>query len=275
MRGINGAIRASGRLQLSPDLDVFAWVCERWLAGFPERDPEGIARFTLYDLGTDLYGRKPAGKERRLLRASLLRLWRVEVAFLGHNTVTRTRGDSLDRLFYAVGSNGRLEEAGNDPRKVGALRGDTFAVRLSDWLRDSLAAGNFTYLRWAVLRRLEGLSKRVWLYLAAERFKPQGEGRLAAWVGLGRPALASLGADTYNRHRDARRALARAGLRIVEADPRFESVTVERRAGGWALVAVRLDAAELRRQEQERREVREAIRASGFDVPELPDSLAA
>jgi len=238
VRGLNGTVRASGQLSISIDLDVLAWICERWLTT-PPLDPEGIARFTLYDLGTDLYGRKPAGKENRLLRESLLRLWRVEVQFVGWNTVEGDPGDSMDRLLYRIGSDGKLAEAREDPAKVGALRGSTVSVKLADWLRDSLAEGHFTYLRWETLRQLDGAAKRVWIYLAGERFKRTGPWRSAVAIGLGAPALASLGVDTYARHRDARRALNRAGRQIVEADARYESVVVERRPGGWSLIARR------------------------------------
>ncbi len=31
-RGTNSAVRASGRLKLTPDLDIFAWLCERWIS---------------------------------------------------------------------------------------------------------------------------------------------------------------------------------------------------------------------------------------------------
>ncbi len=164
VRGIAGTVRASGRLSISPDLDVLAWICERWLTT-PPLDPAGIARFTLYDIGGDLYGRKPAGKERRLLRESLIRLSGIRVAFSGWNTIENAPGDSLSHLLYEVGTDGS-----DDPVRTGALRGSTVSVRLADWLRDALAEGRFTYLRWETLRQLDGVAKRVWVYLAGEQF---------------------------------------------------------------------------------------------------------
>ncbi len=237
-RGPNAAIRASGRLKLTPDLDVFAWLCERWLSTRP-LDLDGIAGFTLYDLATDLYGRRPNGRDRAALRASLRRLYRVEIAFTGYDSIDARPGAfmSMDRLVERIVSD--LDTLDGDARKVGALRGTSFRVVLAPWLRERLTAGAFTYLNWRTLRQLDGLAKRVAVYLAAERFKPTGDGQAATWVGLGRPALSSLGADTYARHRDARAALDRAGQRIVRVDPRYASVKCERRAGGWALVAVR------------------------------------
>ena len=54
------------------DLDTFAWLTERWREG--DRDPKGSVGFTLYELGRDLYGRKPSGEQRGDMRASLNRL---------------------------------------------------------------------------------------------------------------------------------------------------------------------------------------------------------
>jgi hypothetical protein len=257
--GLAGLVRASGRLKLTPDFDVFAWVGERWLST-PPLDPEGIARFTLYDLAGALYNRRPSRRDRAEVRASLTRIGLIKVQLTGYDSLTGQSGkrlSSLDNLFDRIVS--ELDDLGSDSRAIGALRGSTFKVQLAPWLRGQLAAGGYTFLDFATLRRLDGLAKRVWVYLAAERFKPCGEGRSAAHVGLGGPALATLGADSFARHVDARRALARAGKRIVEADDRFESVTVERRAGGWSLVATKLDAAERRHREAEREKFRQAL----------------
>jgi len=261
--GLGVAIRANGRLNLTPDLDILAWLAERWYShrlpdasGKLQPHPEGVVGFTLTDLGFDLYGRKPAGKENRLIRASLLRLFRVEVTLTGYDACeqqTNVRLASLTRLLTAV-TYDKLEAAGNDARVVGALRGDTFKVALAPWLIKQYRAGNFTFLSWQILRQLDGAAKRTWVYLEGQRFKPVGDGLTAVHVGLGNPALASLGVGEYARHRDARRALERAGQRIVEADERFHSVTVEKRPGGYALIAKRLD--------KERLQTRQAVRQS-------------
>jgi len=194
---------------------------------------------TLDDLATDLYGRRPDSSDRRALRESLRRLYRVGVEFANYDSIYARPGKfaSMDRLVQNIVSD--LDTLDGDPQAIGAMRGTSFRVTLAPWLRERPVAGAFTYLDWRTLRQLDGLAKRVAVYLAAERFKPTGDGQAATWVGLGRPALASLGADTYTRHRAARTALDRAGDRIVRADPRYTSVKCERRAGGWALVAVR------------------------------------
>ncbi len=263
--GAGVAVRASGQLALSPDLDVLAWVCERWLAT-PPRDPAGIARFTLRDLALDLYG-EAGGQPRRLIRESLLRLFRVEVTLTGYDAIERrtdARLSTLSRLVYQiVTERGELHPAEEDrqfdPSAMGALRGSTFRVQLAPWLRDQLAAGHATFLDWRTLRRLEGIAKRAWVYLEAEQYKRTGQDREETWVGLGRPALAALGADGYDRPRDARRALNRAGARIVAVDPRYVSVTAERRPGGWALIAKRATGERL----AARRELRGSLAAAG------------
>jgi hypothetical protein len=67
-----GLLRTAGPPLTLFDLDTFAWLTERWREG--ARDPKGRVRFTLYELGRDLYGREPAGQDRRDMRASLTRL---------------------------------------------------------------------------------------------------------------------------------------------------------------------------------------------------------
>jgi len=76
------AVWASGRLKLSPDLDVLAWLSER-LRGSGEED--GWVRFTLYELGQAVYGCKPTGRHRQLLRASIRRLLMLLVDITGYD----------------------------------------------------------------------------------------------------------------------------------------------------------------------------------------------
>jgi hypothetical protein len=263
--GLGVAIRASGRLNLSPDLDVLSWLCERWLSREnPHPRAQRVAAFTLYDLGHDLYGRKPAGKENRLIRESLLRLFRVEITLEGYDSIRRQQGGnlaSLDRLLERISSErGSLDQKLQlelDAGSLGALRGETFRIQLAPWLCDQLEAGNVTYLSWRTLRRLEGVAKRAFVYLEAESYSQAGDGLLATSIGLGAPALEALGVGHYARHRDARRALDRAGERIVEADDRYHAIRCERRPGGFSLVAYRLGPERL----QVRRQARSSLAA--------------
>jgi hypothetical protein len=111
---------------------------------------------------------------------------------------------------------------------------------VAPWVAQAVRAGHFTWLNLATLRQLGGIAARLWTYLEAETYKQTAHGLASTWIGLGRPALATLGADRYRRSRDARRALGRAAARIVEVEARYASVTIEPRPGGWALVASRV-----------------------------------
>lgn len=86
--------------------------------------PAGGSALALRDLGTDLYGRPPAGKERQLIRASILRLFGVEVALTGYDTIERRAGAnlcSLTRLFAEIATE-RYELNPADPfYRPGAL----------------------------------------------------------------------------------------------------------------------------------------------------------
>ena len=55
------------------------------------------------------------------------------------------------------------------------------------------------------------------------------DGRQETAIGLGTPALESLGVAGYARRIDARRALGRAGAKIVSVDPAYEAVHCEKR----------------------------------------------
>ena len=67
-----GLLRVKGPPLTLFDLDTFAWLTERWREG--EREPQGEVRFTLYQLGQDLYGHEPSGKDHQTMRTSLYRL---------------------------------------------------------------------------------------------------------------------------------------------------------------------------------------------------------
>ncbi len=192
--------------------------------------------------------------ERRLLRAALGRLFEVAIDFVGFNAATRERGASWGRarLIQAIG--GPIGERGDfhalPPAQVlGGLRGSTFAVELASWLAEQVRAGNVTYLDFEVMRQLNGLAQRLWIYLQAERYNARGE----TWIALGPRMFEILGMG-YGREVDARKALRAAATRVMVADERYELVEVQRRLG-WGIVARRIPS-------DERRRVRSAIRKS-------------
>ena len=225
---------ASPALPLSLfDLDSFAWLTERWRE--TDRDPTGRVDFTLYDFGFDLYGREPGGKERRLIRASLDRL--VEALF------------DLEGYRAADAAMGQLDsptEAGKI-RLLGGLRWSTrsgrdhHAAYLGGFIVEQLRAGYLTYLDWRVLRSLDGLAKRLWVYLESQTFKRSGIGEGAVRLWLGPPMLRALGM-TDKHAAQGRRTLSRAAARIAAVDHSFagiELVPPTKRGGTWSLVARR------------------------------------
>jgi len=136
------------------------------------------------------------------------------------------------------------------PRQWGALKGSTsLKVEIGHWTAQQVIEGRCTWLDLDLLRALgSGLSARVWVALEAWARWPQRslDGREETAIGLGQPALQSLGVGQYERPRDARRALDRAGRVLVAVDPAYELVRCERRGGGWCLVVRRVSGARAR-----------------------------
>jgi hypothetical protein len=136
------------------------------------------------------------------------------------------------------------------PREWGALKGSTsLKVEIGHWTAQQVVAGRCTWLDLDLLRALgSGLRARVWIALEAWARWPQRslDGREECAIGLGQPALQSLGVAQYERQRDARRALNRAGRGLVAIDPAYELVRCEHRGGGWCLVVRRLAGARAR-----------------------------
>lgn len=211
-------------------------------------------RVHLARVGHAVYGRCPDWHERRLLRGALSRLFEVAIDFVGFDAATRQTGTRWGRarLIQAVG--GPVGELGDfhplPPAEVlGGLRGSTFAVELATWLAEQVRAGNMTYLDFEIMRRLNGLAQRLWMYLQAERYNARHE----TWVALG-PRLYEILGMRYGRDVDARKSLRRATRRIMEADERYELVDVQRRLS-WGILARRIPG-------RERREARTTIRQS-------------
>lgn len=142
------------------DLDVMAWFCEHWREG--ERDQHGLLCFTLYELGRDLHGRKPSGRDRQEMRASLDRLYETSFELEGYRVEDAARGRLSDPV---EGRRLRLLS------ELGWSRQDHHEAVLARWLVSQLDAGYLTYLDWRVLRKLEGLAKRLWVYLESQSFK--------------------------------------------------------------------------------------------------------
>ncbi len=232
-----GLLRVAGPPLTLFDLDTFAWLTECWREG--DRDPKGRVRFTLYDLGRDLYGTEPGGKERRLMRASLARLYGADFELEGYSAVSAATGRLEDPA-----ERGRI-------RLIGGLRWsardsrDRHMAYLGGFIVEQLEAGYLTYLDWRVLRALEGLAKRLWVYLESQTFKRSGIGEGAVRLWLAPPLMQALGITTKHQPH-ARRLLIRAGERISAIDRsfvRFDLYGPAKRGGIWSLIVRRRLAA--------------------------------
>ena len=225
-----GLLRVAGPPLTLFDLDSFAWLTERWREG--DRSPKGRVDFTRYGLGWDLYGRKPSGEENRLMRDSLNRLYDADFMLEG----------------YKVGSGMGVLDHPSERGRFRLLSGlqwsetkDRHRAYLAPFITDQLEAGHLTYLDWRVLRALEGLSKRLWVYLESQTFKRSGIGEGAVALHLAPPMWQALGVSTKHAPH-ARRLLLRAGERITNADKSFVGFELRkprRRGGTWALIAHR------------------------------------
>lgn len=295
-RCLLGAGWVAGRRRLSMlDLRVWAALCAMLREQLPDLDPDApelrdmavrTVETTGYQLAERVWG-DVDGDKRRSLRRSLARLSGATVTVCSVEADTELAAETLiEGWVPLVGSiwlaTTRLELT--TPRQWGALKATTsLRVEIGHWPAQQVLAGRCTWLDLDLLRALGvGLPSRVWALLEAWARWPQRslDGREETAIGLGRPALESLGVGGYrSRSRDARRALDRAGGRIVAVDPAYEFVGCVRRGGGWCLVVRRVSGSRARtqarqaapwhspgiaaakRQRAERTKVRAAIRA--------------
>ena len=225
-RGLSNVVVANGAFQLNPDYDVLAWLCARWL-----RKPtaSGEMRPTLYEIGRDLYGGKPSGENYRDIEEALVRLASVAITLYGINGFTGEVGEHLMTHTSLLGV--------AKPRK--SKGEDRFTIELSTPLRRGIEQDQALRLDWRILRRFhrsEQLAKRLWIYLAAERYKRTGYPKTkdaghglveyeGAWLKEGDWLAASLGAS-YKQPADFRRKLRRACEVIQNTDDRWMAGTL-------------------------------------------------
>jgi len=212
--GLSERIQATGRLKLTPDFDVFAWLCERWQS---RPTDSGWMRPTLYEIGTALYDKAPSGENYRDLRDALDRLAAVQVTIDGYDVETGTFRDNW------IAKDEKLVHLGRPKSTPTGL--DRPSIKLAEWLRDALADEKVVRVHWKTLRAFDErhkLAKRLWLYLAAERWKKTSRETEGVWITCGDRIEAALGMD-YDRARDARAALKRACHTIRVVDPRYSA----------------------------------------------------
>jgi hypothetical protein len=255
-----GVVGANRRLSML-DLRVWAALCAQLREQLPELpadDPTLANEDTRtvetsgYQLAERVFA-EDGGSEYRKLRSALLRL-----------AATRACVQIVERdpdLAAELVREGYVSLVGDiwlattrlnlrTPRQWGALKGSTsLKVGIGRWPAQQVLAGQCTWLDLDLLRALgTGLPARMWVALEAWARWPQRslDGREETTIGLGQPALESLGVGRYNQPRQARAALNRAGQAMIAVDPAYEFASCERRGGGWCLVIRRVSGARAR-----------------------------
>jgi hypothetical protein len=241
-------------LLITPDYDVLAWLCERWLRRPTE---SGWMRPSYYEIGCDLYNGPPSGKDYRALREALRRLAGVRLTLHRFNAETGKADPLWDHDTY-------LLEASRPRHTPQGL--DRPAVRLAEWLRREIDHGAPLRLGWRILRSFHPrqlLAKRLWIYLAAEHWDEKGESE-TTWIAIGDRLFAALGMAEGRPHRQCRASLKRACETVCRVDPRLGAGAVYLRSQGksWHLVARRPTEAAWSRSRPERESVRELIAES-------------
>jgi len=250
--GLSERIQANGHLKITPDYDVFAWLCERWQT---RPTDSGWMRPTLYELGSALYGAAPSGKDYRTLRDALIRLAWVSVTIDGYDVETGEFRDNwiVHESLMAVG---RPKDDPSGLQRPG--------IRLAEWLRQALHAEKVVRVHWPTLRAFderEKLAKRLWLYLAAERWKLTSGATEGVWIACGDRLEAALGMD-YERPRAARAAIQRACGTVRRIDPRYAAgrLDVVKVGRSWRVQAERPTWDTWRAQRDEQARVRAIVR---------------
>jgi hypothetical protein len=254
-RCLLGAGWVGGNRRLSMlDLRVWAALCGLLSTqhdGPPAEDQRITVDTTGYQLADRVWG-DDGGKSYRLLLRSLARLRAAEITVQVVEADPELAAERVMTGYVRLTGEMWLATTRLDlrtPREWGALKGtSSLKIEIGHWVAQQVLAGRCTWLDLDLLRALgPGLPARLWVALEAWARWPARsfDGQEEAAIGLGEPALQSLGLGRYKRLRDARRALDRAGERLVAVDPAYELVRCERR-GGSALVARRVSGAKAR-----------------------------
>lgn len=196
---------------------------------------------TGYQLADMVHG-EDGRKNYRLLRRSLIRLsgTTVVVHIVDHDPDLAVQRVT-DGYVALVGDVwlARIRLDLHTPREWGALKGSTsLKVEIGHWTAQQIVAGRCTWLELDLLHALgTGLAARLRATLEACARWPQRnlDGREESAIGLGQPALESLGVGRYSQPRQfrgvsltlrRRRGVLRGGGR--PQGPKAINVVVER-----------------------------------------------
>jgi hypothetical protein len=287
-----GWVGANRRLSML-DLRVWAALCALLREQLPDLEADAAelrdmavrtVETTGYQLADRVWG-DDGGKSYRLLLRSLARLRVAQVTVQLVESDPELAAERVVTGYVPLTGEMWLATTRLDlrtPREWGALKGtSSLKVEVGHWVAWQVLAGRCTWLDLDLLRALgPGMPARLWVALEAWARWPARtfDGREETAIGLGEPALQSLGVGSYDRLRDARRALDRAGQRLVAVDPAYELVRCEKRSGS-TLIARRVSGAKARgaarrgaawrsagipgkREREDRATVRDAVRNS-------------
>jgi len=268
-----GWVGGSRRLKML-DLRTWAALCALLREQRPDLTPDAeelhdrrarMVETTGYQLADRVFATE-GGRTWAQLRRSLVRLSQTQACV---RVVERDAELAAERVIEGyVPLVGELWIATTrldlrEPREWGALKGTaSLRVELGYWPAQQVVGERCTWLDLDLLRALgPGVASRVWAVLEAWGRWPEHsfDGWESAAIGLGSPAVESLGVGGYARARQARMALDRAGRQIVAVDPAYDLVRCERRGaapgaggtGGWCLVARRVSGARARGKARE------------------------
>lgn len=244
-----GLYRAN--LPLKPiDLVTLSFICQAWSDQGRKTSAEPV-EFSLSELARVAYDPRAAngetteigGKNRRLVRESLERLYRVEISanlqMRDHDGMSVRMQDHVRVLQRAtVWSDLKSRGDGDlDDRTFARLAGarrlkrDTVVVWLSEWLVQQLRSGFGIAVDLDKLRRLSGLPQRLYAWLGLPPSSAHISELPAVRVRVTRALLTTWGINRADP-RESARAIRDAGKRIVDVDERLEIVTTERDSSG-------------------------------------------
>lgn len=205
---------------------------------YVEDGRDGTAGASLTKLARLLYGHGAGGEAYKMIARAAHDLYRGELTIEGFDVTTgqttpgvysRTRllidlvwHEDLERVFQGT-LRGR-EEIG---QRIGGARGrNTMRWRFHPAYAERIDTAEVVSLDWARLRALNGVAQGLWIQLSAPRFQfaplleRPGFERLE--LLLDEPVYHAFGVHA-RQDRDRRRTLNRAGERIMDVDPAYET----------------------------------------------------
>ena len=208
------------------EFDVLTWTITRWYQAGRPADGRLVA--TLGEVAYALYGVRQGGMQYALLREALDRLYNVS---LDLTVLTIENGNEK---WLASKRRRIIQELSiHEPLSGGASKSSsTLEIRLGSWLVDQLDAHTVAAIAWQVLRGLSGIAKRLAIYLAAHTadFEPVTQHTERFTVELTDDLYEEFGIAAA-RERDRRASISRAATRMMEKDPRYSRLSVERITG--------------------------------------------